>query len=101
MPKLQIVDIYTNNDYILVDFENQKKYKLNLRFYGLETAPKIGDTLGFHDELLDPNYDEFSTHYQFGPLDEVYGRKIESSKDIDCIMLLKNDKKTFLKRFFG
>lgn len=44
--------------------------------------PQIGDLLGLHKELLDKNYHEYSKSYQFGPIDEIYGRKMASKKGV-------------------
>lgn len=100
MAKLQIIGI-NNEKYSLIDLESQKEYQFELKFYGLKNNLKIGDKLGFHDELLDPKYKEYSQSYQFGPIDEIYGRNVAGLKDIDSIMLLVDNEKIYLKRFFG
>ena len=37
----------------------------------------------------------------FGPIEEIYGRKIESNNDKDLIYLNTKNKITYLKRFYG
>lgn len=100
MVKLKIVDV-DNNKYKLEDLSSNETYLFTLRFYGLEQLPKAGDVLGFHGNLLNKNYEEYNTTYQFGPLNEPYGRVVKDKNDVDCILLEVNDEKIYLKRFFG
>lgn len=100
MARLKIVKI-TNDKYLLQDLDTKETYSFNIKFYGLEQLPQVGDMLGFHKELLDKNYDEYNTSYQFGPINEPYGRKISGPEDVDCILLKTANTKTYLKRFFG
>lgn len=100
MAKLKILKVI-DDEYLLKDIESAKHYKFTLSFYGLDKKPKQGDIIELHNNLLDTNYIEYSKTYRFGPLEEVYGRNIKSSKDKDCILLIMDDKKMFLKRFFG
>ena len=37
----------------------------------------------------------------FEPIEEIYGRKIESNNDKDLIYLNTKNKITYLKRFYG
>jgi len=99
MEKLKI-DKIENNFYHLVD-KNNKEYELNLTFYDLEEEPMVGDYIYFNKELLNPNYIEYSTTYFFGPLEEQYGREIQTKNDIDLIKVKIKDKTIYLKRFFG
>ncbi len=100
MTKLKIVGV-DKEKYTLLNLDSNVFFEFNIRFYGLKKLPQVDDFLGIHNELLDPKYEEYSTSYQFGPLDEVYGRDIKSPEHIDCILLISDNKKTYLKRFFG
>lgn len=99
MAKLKIIAINKQN-FTLQNIKTLETYNFNIKFFGLEQNPEVGHYLSLNDELLNPTYSEYSTSYQFGPLNEDYGRKVTSAKDIDCITVFTS-KKTFLKRFFG
>ena len=81
--------------------ENGNTYEFKLKFFGLKNNPEIGDCIKMNENLLDKKFKEYSKSYMFGPLDEPYGRKVESYNDIEVIELLIKSKKFFLKRFFG
>ena len=100
MVELEIIDIIDNN-YLLFDKENKRKYDFDLYFYGLGFDVEVGDKIVLNDNLLNENYLEYSEEYYFGPIDEVYGRKINSMNDIDLITIKKGNKNIYLKRFYG
>lgn len=100
MAKLKIVKV-VDNKYFLKDINNKLSYNFTLYFYGLDKKPSVNDIIDMHSSLLDVNYEEYCTTYRFGPLEEKYGRNIKNSKDVDCIMLIANNEKIFLKRFYG
>ena len=100
MEKLVISKI-DNDEYTLVNLKNKKEYTFYLKFYTLEDKIKVGTMVAFHKELLDPDYEEYSVEYYFGPLDEKYGRVINKKEDIDVIAVKVDDKVITLKRFFG
>lgn len=100
MVKLKILDIRENR-YSLEDVKTKNNYVFHLDFYGLEKMPQVNDFLGFHEELLDTQYIEYSNAYQFGPLNKKYGRDVKDSGNVDCIALIIDNNKIYLKRFFG
>jgi len=100
MVKLQILNV-NDNIYTLLNIESNKTYKFSLNFYGLQKLPQVGDFLSFHSELLDKNYVEYSESYQFGPIEEIYGREILNRDSVDYILITYSDKIVSLKRFFG
>ena len=99
MKKLLVVE-KNNRNYILEDGE-KKQYNLRMTFFDLEKEISVGDHISMHKELLDRNYKEYSNEYYFGALDEVYGREIKSKEDIDFVVLECDNKKIYLKRFYG
>ena len=96
MTKLIITKIDGYN-YYLVDEEN-REYKINIEFYGLEDSPKEQDLIYMNEELLKEVNNNIVS---FGPIEEIYGRKIESNSDKDLIYLSIKNKITYLKRFYG
>ena len=96
MIKLIITKIDGYN-YYLVDEEN-REYKINIEFYGLEDSPKEQDLIYMNEELLKEVNNNIVS---FGPIEEIYGRKIESNNDKDLIYLNIKNKITYLKRFYG
>lgn len=95
MIKLKI-DKINNFTYHLKDYNN-KEYKFNLEFLDIEETPQIDDLIIINKDLLKENKHLLS----FGPLDSKYGRKIESNKDKDIIILIINNKEIPLKRLYG
>ncbi len=79
--------------------QNQKQIEITLLCEGLKL--ETGTKVFLHEELLDKNYAEYNPHYYFGDIKEVYGRNISSAKDVDVIIIEKNNEKIFLKRFYG
>ena len=100
MEKLVISKI-ENGEYTLVNLQSKKEYTFYLKFFSLESEVKVGTMLLLHEELLDPNYEEYSDEYYFGPIDEKYGRQVKGPEDIDVIAVKLEDKIITLKRFFG
>ncbi len=95
----QLAD-FKNYIYSLVDVEN-KNYIFNFEFYDIEQLPTSGDYIYISNELLNPNSKEYSDFYSFGDVNSSYGRKITSDNDRDIIVLEINNKKIYLKRFYG
>ena len=52
-------------------------------------------------ELLNPNYEGYSSNYTFGNLDNKYGRANLPLDDIDIIRVVQEDKEIYLKRLYG
>lgn len=91
--KIEKIDGY---NYYLRD-ENNKSYKLNIEFYDLIEKPMVNDEFYIHEQLLQ----ETPTMFSFGPLSGKYGREIESPDDDDLLILIMNDEKKYLKRYYG
>lgn len=100
MEDLKVVKV-ENDLYTLKNINNNIVYEFRMKFYGIDKTLKTGDLIALHKELLDKNYVEYSSKYEFGPLDEVYGRKVKGIEDIDVVELTIDNKKIYLKRFFG
>lgn len=94
MKKLIIEDIKGYN-YYLKNIDN-RTYILNIEFYDLNSKPQQGDYLYINEEVL-----EEQVPLSFGPLDGIYGRDIKSEDDKDLLVLVINNKKIFLKRYYG
>jgi len=99
MIQLKILNI-DNHTFDLID-KNKNKYKLNLEFYGILDDPSANDYIFLCEKLLDKNFEGYCGSYSFGPLDEKYGKENVLPNDEDSLVLIKNNKKIFLKRFYG
>ena len=99
MKKLKIIK-KDNYIYTLEDKENNQ-YTLNIEFQDIDTIPSINNYIYMSEELLDKNYEEYSTMYTFGPLDSSYGRKIKDENNPDIIRIDIQDKSIYLKRLYG
>lgn len=99
MIKLEVIKI---EDYFY-EFkdENNVTYNLNLEFLDLEEPLHIGNQISMNSRLLDPKYEEYSTSYTFGNLDNKYGKENLTIDDIDVIKIIKDDKEIYLKRLYG
>ena len=91
-----IIDKVEGYNYYLID-NNNKKYKINIEFYNIENKPKEKDIIYMNKELLN----EINIPLSFGPLLVKYGRKIESAEDKDILVLVSDNKKEYLKRYYG
>jgi hypothetical protein len=99
MIKLRIA---SNTGYLYeLEDESNKKYSLNLEFFDLEEPLKVGNQIIMNYELLNPNYEGYSSNYTFGNLDNKYGRANLSLDDIDVIRVVQEDKEIYLKRLYG
>lgn len=99
MIELEIVGI-DNYEYKLKD-ENENNYILNLEFLDIKEKLKIGNYLYINEELLNTNYDGYSTSYTFGNIESNYGKDNISIDDIDVIKIVIDDKEILLKRLYG
>ena len=100
MENLKVVKI-ERDKYTLKNIKTKAEYNFSITFFGLKQDVAVGDVIAIHKELLDPTYVEYSTQYYFGPLNEVYGRKVTSKDDIDFIAIKTKNDIIKLKRFFG
>lgn len=98
MVKLLVCKI-ENNNYTLLD-EEGTQYQFVLNFFDLQKKPNIGTVILMHQELLNPEYEEYNTTYSFGPLDQPYGRSV-TPESVDFIAIKTDNVITNLKRFFG
>lgn len=94
-----IIKQIDGNKFTLLNKKNNKVYNFKLTFFDVKV--NVGDVIAIHKELLDPNYEEYSKIYRFGPLDEPYGRNVEGPEHLDFIAIKTQDKIIPLKRFFG
>lgn len=99
LKKLVIVNI-EGYKYTLKD-KNEHNYVINLEFFDIQKKPLIGNYIYIGKELLDKNYDGYSTSYTFGSLENKYGKKIISLKDIDIIKIVLEENSIYLKRLYG
>ena len=95
MKKL-VVDKIVDYNYFLRD-KDEKIYNLNIEFYDLESSVETGDYIYINEELLK----EENVSFSFGPLSGEYGRKLTSSSDKDIVVLISNNEKLYLKRYYG
>lgn len=99
MVELKIIN---NVRYIYnLEDKNEKKYVLNLEFFDINEKPKKGDYIYINGELLNKEYDGYSTSYTFGSLESQYGKASISMDDIDVIRVVINGMEIYLKRLYG
>lgn len=98
-----IVKGVSGKKFQLVNAETKEEYEVEFTFYGFEQEKAVtGSLIMMHKELLDPDYVEYATEYIFGPLDEPYGRRIDSVEHKDYLAIkLPSGEVYKLKRFFG
>ena len=99
MNKLRIVNI-DNYNYLLED-ENGKEYNLFIELMNTNIVLKKGMILYIHSELLDKNYKEYSNMYTFGSLGSNYSRSLDKENYVDIIVVINNNKKEYLQRYYG
>ena len=96
MIRLKIKEI-NNNLYILEDINNNT-YELIIYFYDINEQVKVNDYLYMQEKLLRKiNHSIIS----LGVLDSMYGNVIEDITDEDLVILITNNKKIYLKRYYG
>ena len=89
------IDNVDGYNYFLRDSGNSE-YILNIEFYDLEYKPGSNDYIFINEKVLKEN-----NFFNFGPLDNVYGRTISSSDDPDILILVTENKKIYMKRIYG
>ena len=89
------VDKVDGYNYFLKD-DKDFEYILNIEFYDLEYKPKCNDYIFIDKKILREN-----NSFNFGLLDSVYGKKINSSDDPDILILVTENKKFYMKRIYG
>lgn len=99
MIKLLIVN-KENYEYELED-EIGQVHSLNLEFFDINEEPKKGDYIYLNNELLNPNYEGYSTSYTFGDVKSEYGKQNILMNDIDLIKIIIKDREIYLKRLYG
>lgn len=94
MIKLRIDKVDGYNYYLkdAKDFE----YMLNIEFYGLNYKPSCNDYIFINEKILKEN-----NSFNFGLLDNKYGKEINSSNDSDILILVTENKKIYMKRIYG
>ena len=99
MKKLKIVEV-DRDDYYMKDMDG-KGVVLNLNFMNVDVIPKRDNYIFISEKLLDKNYKEYSSMYNFGPIGGIYGRKIENEDDADILIVEANGQKFYLQRYYG
>ena len=87
-------------NYTFLD-EDNNEYKIFIELMNTDLSIDLNDTIYIHNELLDKNYKEYSTMYTFGSLGSKYAREVKKENYIDIIVLIKNNKKNYLQRYYG
>lgn len=101
MVKLKIIE-KNKEKYKLID-NDEKIYELVLQFFDIKDneMPDINDYINISAELLNQRYQEYTTFFTFGKLDNKCGKFNISLNDIDIIRIEKNSKEIILKRLYG
>ena len=82
--------------YYLRDNSNNV-YQLNLEFYDISRNPHTGEYIFMDSSLLK----EKNSALCFGPILGKYGRNIENENNPDIMVLVIDNSKIFLKRYYG
>lgn len=94
MIKLKIIKVDEEFDYYLIDNTN-KKYHLNMEFYGLDNRPKVNDYIYLSKILLDEN-----NLYNFGVIDGQYSKNVDVNEK-EIIKIVSGDREYYLQRYYG
>ena len=95
MIRLKIKEI-NNNLYILEDINNT--YEITIYFYDINEQVRVNDYLYIQEKLLRKiNHSIIS----LGVLDSMYGKVIEDITDEDLVILITNNNRIYLKRYYG
>ena len=89
MIKLRIIKSDEYSNYVLEDNDN-KKYEVNINFMGID-KPSIGTIIYIQEEVLKEN-----VSLNYGLVDNTF-----NINENELIVLVNNDKKTYLQRFYG
>ena len=89
MIKLRIIKSDEYSNYVLEDNYN-KKYEVNINFMGID-KPSIGTIIYIQEEVLKEN-----VSLNYGLVDNTF-----NINENELIVLVNNDKKTYLQRFYG
>ena len=92
-----VIERVNDYEYFLKD-SDMNEYILNMEFYDIDKLPSVGDKINMHKNMIN-NLDNYL--YVFGSVDGLYGKKIDNLLDEDVIVLLIDNKKIYLKRFYG
>lgn len=94
---LQVQDI--NNDiYELIDKDNNK-YRFTIYFNNINCTDI--KNIYMSQELLNPDYFEYSDTYTFGPIGKKYGRVLTNKTIQDLVMIETDINKIYLQRYYG
>lgn len=93
MKKLKVVSI-NNYNYSLKD-EQENNYDIIIEFYDLKEPPKVGEYIYISNRLLNEKM------LYFGPIGSKYGRNITDENDEDILVLLKENERIYLQRYYG
>ncbi len=89
MIKLMIKSKDEYSNYVLED-NNNKKYEVNINFIDVE-LPTIGDYIYIPEEVLKEN-----VSLNYGLID-----KSDNVDEEDLILMIRNNNKIYLQRFYG
>ena len=92
----ELLVIEKNRDrYLLVDKDNNK-YDLSIHIMDIDFEIMEGDLLYIDGEMIRDD-----RVFTFGKLDSEYGRKIDNMNDKEVVVFKRNDKKYYMKRYYG
>jgi len=91
-----------DDHYIVEDILDGQVYSIYITFFEKDHLPKKGDSICLSEKYLKKNPNEY---FCFGGLSEIYGKDVsnENLDESEEIIIIKqrNNKKTYLKRFYG
>lgn len=103
MKKYKINEI-NSNEYMLEDMQKQK-HNICFNFFDIDEFPQKGEYIYFSEKLLDKVISEEVKVFNFGGISEIYGKDIKKGgvdENLEELLILeKNNKRTYLKRFYG
>ena len=100
METFQIISV-EGDHYELFDIKNHSKHEIILSFFDISEKLHKGDMVQFSKLLLNSEWEGYSDHYNFGPINSIYGKQKLKAVDVDVIKLIISGKVIKLKRLYG
>lgn len=91
--------ITNREEYLYTIVSDDREYKVNMEFYGLNEDVCKDNILIVSDELFTSMINDKIIN--FGSIDSKYGKAKEELKDSDIVILKNGEKTIYLKQVFG
>jgi hypothetical protein len=103
MTEYKILKVGEYNNYTVEDARGVIR-TIGLEWHDIDHPPQEGDCIRLSDKYFDKEANEGLTFFSFGGLSGIYGRDV-SNENLDeseeIIIILQENDKIYLKRFYG